>query len=371
MLSTLPAEIVYRIVTFLPTASALASLSQTCRRLHEVITSEDSRIYRAFVRSRFPSIETPSFWKDAAQALTSRARALDRHAIICRFVIPPPDVTKVGIHQYTRHDRPTVGYRPVIDSHECWTGGRWADRREVLAWGAGPQLAMRISTSGNNAEEQWFLFNDLDHIDSYDDICGLHLLRPEHPNKEPDSEHLIFGRKRGNPVHIAISPQQAAYEYKQTFRTDRTQIEMTDLGHGAEPILAVLSHSGSVTFFHTTTKDLEVLPFAVLEGGPGTTWAKYCKFLSCDSIAVGTGIPTEPLLIYSVTPDEVSKVREISLDMSDLSGLNRGAHITAIAPFGTADQMSKTFLAGWCDSKVRYVWPLLFCSRNNQHIWKF
>src|SRR5690625_250356 len=88
MLPQLPSEIIYQIATYLPTASCLADLSQTCKRLNHIINDDDSRIYRALIQSKFSSIETPPFWEDAARALTSRSRALDRAAVLTRVVVP-------------------------------------------------------------------------------------------------------------------------------------------------------------------------------------------------------------------------------------------------------------------------------------------
>lgn len=362
MLSGLPSEIIYHIAIFLPTASALASLAQTCRRLYRIITAEDARIFRAFVQSRFPSIETPPFWKDAAQALTSRSRALDRHAIIGRFVIPAPDAKKVGSHRAIRGDNPTLGYRPAIDSYEVWTGNSWADRKEVLAWGAADQLALRIRKSGHHPDEQWLMFNDLEHISSYDDICGVHLLRPEHPSKDVDKENIIFGRLCGDLVHISISPDEGTHEYKQTFVTNRTELDRTDISDGPDPILAAHFYNGSIAFFRTTTGESKVEPFAVLKTVPEELERhKYSKFLSPNRIAGGTGDLSNSVTVYNITPQEVSRFREIGVDIEDLYGIDgvtRRAHVSSVAPLHTTAQMGGSpgdlFLAGWGDGVVRY-----------------
>jgi len=361
MLSKLPSEIIYHIAIFLPTASALARLAQTCRRLYKIITA-DARIFRAFVQSRFPAIETPPFWKDAAQALTSRSRALDRHAIIGRFVIPSPDAKKVGAHRATRRDNPTLGYRPAIDSYEVWTGGSWADRREVLAWGAADELAVRVRKSGKHSDEQWLVFNDLEHISSYDDICGVHLLRPEHPRKDVDKEHIIFGRLCGDLVHVSISPDDATHEYKQSFVTNRTELHRIDISDGPDPILAAHFYNGSIAFFRTTTGESKVDPFAVLKTVPEELARhKYSRFLSPDRIAIGTGDLSNSVTVYNITPQEVSRFREIGLNIEDLygvDGVTRRAHVSSVASLKMTAQTGGTpgdlFLAGWGDGVVRY-----------------
>ncbi len=50
----------------------------------------------------------------------------------------------------------TMGYRPCIDSYEEMYGA-WGERREVLAWGAGTQIVMRIKTTGAHASALWEL----------------------------------------------------------------------------------------------------------------------------------------------------------------------------------------------------------------------
>ncbi|KAA8648534.1 hypothetical protein EYZ11_001127 [Aspergillus tanneri] len=360
MLSRLPPEIVYHIATYLPSASALARLAQTCRRLHEVIAAEDWRIYRAFVKSRFPDIKTPLFWKDAAQALTSRSRALDRHAVIGRFVLQSQNAVKVGSHRATRRDNPTHGYRPAIDSYEVWNGDRWEDRREVLAWGAADELALRIKQTGANQDERWFVFNDLDHISSHDDICGVHILKPGHYAREAGKEHLIFGRLRGELVHLAISPDEETHEYKQQFSTFGLEIERIDLSDGPEPILAAHFNNGSIAFYNTTTGETNVDAFARLRIDPeNVTRNKYSRFLSPYRFAVGTGRPDDALAISTITPNCLSLDREISVNSLDLEaqvGLTPNTSVSAIAPLNaqfSRGSSGDAFLAAWGDRVIR------------------
>ncbi|KAJ5788588.1 hypothetical protein N7457_003578 [Penicillium paradoxum] len=358
MLFELPPEIIYHIATHLPTANALAHLSQTCHRLHEIITAEDSRIFREFVRNRFPSTEIPPFWKDAAQALTSRSRALDRKAIIGRFVVPPVTATKIGSHEVIRQDNPTLGYRPAIDSYEVWNGQRWADRKEVLAWSAGNQLVMRIKQTGAHSQENWLLFNDLDHVSSYDDVCSLHLLSSgKQYSNDPDVEHLIFGRVRGDIAHLAISPNEGAYEYKHKFKTDGLRLDKTDLSRDIYPTLAAHFENGSIAFYHTETDKEEVEPFTWLLPEIGTR-NKYSKLLSSSLVAVGTGEVERSLMISKITPDGVSPYRTIGIGSLDTesTGLKAKANIGAIEPLNThnlSGSPGEVFLAAWDDCTVR------------------
>ncbi|KAJ5964222.1 uncharacterized protein N7479_004098 [Penicillium vulpinum] len=358
MLSELPSEIIYQIATYLPTANALAHLSQTCYRLHRIITAENSRIFRAFVRSRFPSTQTPPFWKDAAQALTSRSRALDRKAIIGRFAVPPQTATKIGSHEVIRQDNPTLGYRPSIDSYEIWNGQRWADRKEVLAWGAANLLVMRIKQTGARSKEDWLVFNDVDHISSYDDICSLHLLSSGNRySDDTDMEHLIFGRVRGDIAHLAISPNEGTFEYKQKFVTNGLRLDKTDLSSDTDPTLAAHFDNGYIAFYHTETDKEEIQPFTWLRP-EGSSRTNYSKLLSSSLVAVGTGNVENSLSISKITPDGISAYRNIGIGPldTDPASFKSKANISAIEPLNNhaiSGSPGEVFLAAWDDYAIR------------------
>ncbi|KAJ5586868.1 uncharacterized protein N7459_002633 [Penicillium hispanicum] len=360
MLSELPSEIVYHIAIYLPTANAVTHLAETCHRLHKILSAHEWSIFRTFVQKNFSSIITPFYWKDAACALTSRSRALDRLGIIGRCVIPPQTVTRVGVHETSRRDNPTLGYRPCIDSYEIWNGESWADRREVLAWGAGHQIILRTKQFGTYAQEDWALFNDVDSPSSYDDICGLHLLKTEHDRGETDAEHLIFGRMRGDLVHLSLCTKNASYEYQQRFITYGQALDRTDLSDVSQSILTGHFENGSIAFYHTNTGDKEVAPFAwVRAATESLSRNRYSKLLSDSRVAVATGKTTNSLSISTLSPEDVFLEREIGVDSLDLEeqiGNPVHANVSAIAPLNThrlAGSPGDVFLAAWGDRAIR------------------
>lgn len=364
MLADLPSEIIYHIALYLPTASSLTHLAQTCRRLHQIITA-DGRIFRAFVQSHFflsAEQQVPPFWRDVSQALTSRSRALDKCAIIARFMVPCRHAKAVGVVDPTRHDRPTIGYRPSLDSYEVWTGGRWEDREEVLAWGAAEKIILRIKSTGNSVDEKWLRFNDLEDVSSHDDIRGVHLLRPNHPGKTAGNEHIIYGRGRGDVVHVAINPDDATYTLQQTFVANRTEVHSLDLSPGAEPFLAVHS-TDSISLYRTVTEESTVYPFTDLDGEieEGTP-RHYSKFLSPTRLAVGYGRKDDTIMISDIVEDRVSTCREfIFYDEPFERHLwpQRRARVGALASLSAdmngGNANGDVFLAGWGNSRVRYV----------------
>ncbi|KAJ5579271.1 hypothetical protein N7450_008138 [Penicillium hetheringtonii] len=330
MLSDLPSEIIYHIAIYLPTANALTHLSQTCRRLYKIVSADEYRLFRALVQSKFPCTPTPPFWKDAACALTSRARALDRLGVIGRFVVVPENVTRIGCQQTTRRDNPTLGYRPAIDSYESWNGASWADRKEVLAWGAAHQLVVRVKQSGKSPQENWILFNDLDDVSSYEDICGVHLLQQE-SSKETDTEHLMFGRRR----------------------------DRTDISQGVDSTLSAHFDDGSIAFYNTATNDKEVHAFAWMRNESGSLGrSRYSKLLSPSKVAVATGEIENSLSISTLSPDGITHERTVDVHSLDIEGrINRVyASVTSIAPVAIHSHTQSPgdiFLAAWGDHVIR------------------
>lgn len=368
MLSELPSEIISHIAIFLPTVSELTRLGLTCRRLYRIVKAQESNLFRTFVQTQFPTIETPPFWKDAACALTSRSRALDRLGVVGRFVTPSETTINIGYHEETRRDNPTLGYRPPIDSYEIWNGGSWADRKEVLTWGAGHRLVMRIKQSGSRPREDWVSFNDIDHVSSYDDICGVHLLEPEYGSKAADTENLIFGRVRGEIVRLALSPGDATHTHKQKFLTGGLELAGTDLSDGADPLLLAQFDNKSLALYNIKNDSEEVEPLAWIRDDSCSLARSRCsKLLSSSRIAMATKDAQSSLVVSAVSPDSISPVREFAVNFLEPEGPNGRplfANASSIAPLNShllAGAPGDVFLTAWGDCIVRYVCSLFPC----------
>nr|KMM70491.1 hypothetical protein CPAG_06802 [Coccidioides posadasii RMSCC 3488] len=304
-LLVLPSEIIYNIVSYLPTLASITHLSRTCRRLYEVISADHYRILQAFVKSQFPSIETPPFWADAARALTSRSRAFDRRAVIARFILPPDNATRIGNPRTIRTDHPTLGYRPVIDSYEVWYGNAWSARKEVLVWGAGADLVIRIKDYGrkylkvtnnagcpSNASRRrasgtpqdyvsWATFNDLHGVNSWDDISGVHLLGSSH-SKWTEDEDIIFGRRNGKLVRTSISAETGSSRLKKSYLTLGGYLEGTDISSGPCRMLAASMNRKSILFFRVDAPEDEVHPFETLKITAHGLGRHRCSRILCD-----------------------------------------------------------------------------------------
>ncbi|ODH50174.1 hypothetical protein GX48_03730 [Paracoccidioides brasiliensis] len=382
MLPDIPADIIYHIVSFLPTASCVKNLSQTCRRLHELISANDYRVFQAFVQSRFASIDTPPFWVDAARALTSRSRAFERKAIIGRFVLPPQNARRIGHPRTVRTDHPTLGYRPVIDSYEVWCGSSWNDRKEVLVWGAGADLNIRVTDlslygksrardthtgfagRGHSVGQPyegvtWAVFNNLHGVNSWDDISGVHALPSADGPSGIGNEDIIFGRRNGSLVRMSISPRTGRCELKKRYVTGNSNnLEKTDLSTGSQRVLAATLVRRSILFFSVDAEEDEVKPLDELKN-PANEFARHhCSRLLCDDrIAVGSDGVINNISVFNLTTTGATKTREINMDGLYDSCLTTKSQVHTIEPLlvtsHTGGRAGDLFLAGWGDSQVR------------------
>lgn len=380
MLSELPSEIIYHIVSYLPAVNSVINLAQTCRHLYNVISADNYRILQAFVQSQFASIEAPPFWADAARALTSRSRAFDRRAIIARFVLPPDNVTRIGHTKTVRTDHPTLGYRPVIDSYESWYGNSWASRKEVLVWGAGADLVLRIkdfgrkhlrSTDHNTVPHNvlrrrtsgtpqdgvaWAIFNDLQGVDSWDDISSVHLLRSSESSWS-DKEEVIFGRRNGSLVRMSISSEKASSKVEKRYLTGGRNLEGTDISCGSRKVLAASMDSNSIVLFRVDAEENDVPPFATLKTtAHGSARHRCSRILNDETIALGSNGEANKISIFRFSYSDVEGTNELRIDDD---GEPRKAKVTVIEPLPvshiTGGNPGDVFLSGWEDSKTRHV----------------
>ncbi|KAI4205027.1 MAG: hypothetical protein LQ350_000654 [Teloschistes chrysophthalmus] len=136
-------------------------------------------------------------------------------------------VTSLGTRPYLRQRsrRQTMGYRPVIDSYETFVGSSWTSRREVLAWGAGAELILRVKWKGPEVEKdylhalrnkggvasfdqyhhkiRWWRVKGPNHQDGKDDITAIKLLK-DSQKPSPWSEYVVVGRATGELTMISV-----------------------------------------------------------------------------------------------------------------------------------------------------------------------
>lgn len=400
MLSDLPSELLTQIVSHIPNARSLFNLSLTCRRLHEYVQRDG---YRVFVQSRFPSINTPPYWKDAAHALTTLSRSWDRKAFICRFIRPSEMTVRLprGSH-FPGHvrwpRRQTMGYQPVIDSYEDWTVGNWSSRKELLAWGAGAELVIRSKTMGDEAERmwqlasidgdgseefdqhhhriQWLAYKENKHVEGRDDITSVSLLRPSQRTGQHQStgeEEVVVGRANGELSLLAFSASKGQSRVNIRYITDDRPVRSASLNPSRGTLLAASLSDTAIALYPLRSLDPEVSPVSEISvlpsGKPGRAWST--RFLAHDRLGVGLGPSTEPIHVYSLSPDGISPepLRKFGTEGANVkmfgddrvnttgftaSGTSSVYPIAPIAPSSQAGGMEgDIFLSGWYDGVVR------------------
>ena len=400
MLSDLPYELLIQIVVHLPTAQSLLYLSLTCHRLHEFVEGEG---YRVFVQSRFPSLNAPPYWKDAAHALTTLSRAWDRKAFTARYIAPAATTLRLPrgrqCQDYERMRRhQTMGYQPVIDSYENWISDDWSSRHEVLAWGAGAELKVRLKTMGHGSEQmwqnarddversenfnqhhhliEWLAYKENEHEEGRDDITSVNLLRPgqrmqQHPSET--GEEVVVGRANGELALVTLSASQERSSISQRYLTDCRPVRSASVSFCESVLVAACLSDTSLALYPLRAADIDVSPVSevsvIPSGQPGRTWST--RFLTHDRLTVGLGPSIEPIHVYSIDPAGLcpeplrrfgtagADVKMFGDDRVDTTGCTTSgtSSVYPIAPIAASSQAGgregEVFLSGWYDGVVR------------------
>ena len=380
-ITDLPPELVQHIASYLPSASAIVALGETCRSLHASISEDNYGIFRGFALTHFPSVAFPALWREATRALTTRSRAWDRKAFVGRVLHPTqPGGSNRGTSQALNVTGPRqkIGYAPAIDSYEEWTGDSWADRREVVAWGAGGRVALRTrrkahhdeqeemdlvrdARSGFSVETKWAIMDGSRGWSAHEDILDLRLLRPS--QRQNEGEDFIIRRANNTVTKIHYSMEQDRFSERAFFDVNSLPTEAMDLSLNQDPLMAVC-HPESLSVYHNATGQGFVSPVLNI---PRSTRivdlarARSLKFLSADKFAVAEQRLNEsgisPVRVYQIAED-----RALESSMTELSSnaILKPWHRmipTAIAPVQTQTSASAepghVFLAGWSDGVVR------------------
>lgn len=389
-LDKLPPELLSQLVTHCENARTLLYLSLTCKRLNEFTRSDGWRI---FVQTRFPSLRTPPFWKDAAHSLTTLSRNWDRKAFIARVLQPWQDPPSDRRRPAQCRQRQTMGYQPTIDSYEEIMGNKWHSRKEVLAWGGGAELVLRIRKTGDEARKsfkeynlmhgsqfidqhhhlhKWITYKDNGLVDGRDDITTVNILRPWQKDGEA-SEHIIVGRASGrlDLVAVDVAPNSRVLC---NFDTGGRSVRSATVNSSSDtPLIAACLADSAVSLYAATSEGAlktsldEVL--AVPPGKLGRTWSS--RFLRHDRLAVGRGPSGQPLLIYSIGEAGFcdSPVRQYDIERRDgefapangaqgrksLRGSSTSIYpVAPIAPSSiTGGAEGDIFLSGGYDGNIR------------------
>ncbi|KAI9814653.1 MAG: hypothetical protein M1827_003209 [Pycnora praestabilis] len=402
MLSDLPFEILTQITFYIPTARSVLNLSLTCRRLYDFTEKEG---WRSFTQTRFPSISAAPYWKDAAHALTTLSRSWDRKAFIAQPIAPlwPVIVLPKGNRSNkTRRERgQTMGYQPVIDSYEEWIGNKWSAKQEILAWGAGAELVIRVKTIGEPAEKSWeaaeredsradhfnehhhkivwISYQDSYHVEGRDDVTSVNILRPGQKrakNSSSSPEEMVVGRASGELSLMEVSANHSSGFVSTSYETEGRPIRSAAVNSSPSPLLAACLFDTAIALYsinHNSQRHTNPCAeiAAIPNGKPGRTWST--QFLAPDRLAVGLGPSTDPIHVYQTSPDGMSRhpIRKFSTSSANLtmSGVEERIDTGEAPPNGTSSVypiatippssqaggggVGDVFLGGWFDGVVR------------------
>jgi len=357
MLQHLPTEVLLQILSYLPTASSIINLSLTNHELHDLISADNYAVFRQFVQRSFPSIKVPPLWRDAARVLTSRSRAWDRRAIIPRECYPPGDDLQPS--PYGRSW--SVGYVPAIDSYESWSGSCWADRKEVLAWGAAGRLQTRVKKDGTTT---WRTLRTAGDTSQHMDILDTRLLRP-HQHDNADGESILFRRANGEIVKVETLPTHDSFQQTSQYLATSTEVDCMDVSNNAQPFLAVGDPNAIHLYpVHGADHDVRAVDsVSGLQASPVRQRTRCIKFLADQMLAVGIqflqGRDCAPINVYDIGPSGLSTAPLTVVMAAPRSGHGQtGRHsANTIAALDdstfTSAHPGRTFLSGWTDGVVR------------------
>lgn len=332
-LSTLPNEILSLITNYLDHPKDVRHLSLTCHRLHQFVEIDG---WNAYLAGRFGITAPFSEGRTTVHGITTLYRNWDRKAFLARYIEPSSRIISLNTWQQGKWENTsaqTMGYQPSIDSYEDTQG--WTNRREVLTWSAGRQLAMRIKETGSRVptplariEEQdgldiykhratWYTYQIPDSREGIDDITALRLLRPSQHNDS--SEYIAFGTASGqlSLLEVNLNGHDTKTHY---FKTHQEPVGSLSISPHDKPLMATI-RGPSLTLYpvHFGAEDEDLSPLDEINPRPSsaqnieTTRPWTCNFIAQNRIAVGLGPSLEPVEVFGVQPDGMRPLRRFGV----------------------------------------------------------
>ena len=333
-LTGLPAELFLQIISYIETSRDILYLSLTCRKANQVIEKDG---YRVFVKSRFPSIAVPIsadirdvddfFWKDGAHALTTLSRNWDRKAFIAQDIEPGLALQRLS----NRGSRQTMGFTPVIDSHESWYGSGWCSRSQRVTWAAGAQLVFGSNNLGSQGKT-WAIYHEDGTVDGRDDITSVQLSKPDISG----TQKLVIGRANGDLAGICFDSQARHFRRHANFITNGKPVRSISMN--TEGLLAACPSDNTLRLYDSSVDDSDVTPISSVEvfpsEKPGKNWVT--RFLRHDRLAVGFGPSVEPIKVFDLNngagQHSLGEPRTLSIHRTADDGEMKATSIYSIAP---------------------------------------
>ncbi|KAI5294674.1 hypothetical protein KEM52_003464 [Ascosphaera acerosa] len=378
LMEQLPPEILYDVAAHAHSAGDILALSQASRRVHDLVAADGYRCLQALIRARVPGVaaRVPPIWRDAVRALTAREQALEARAIHARLLVVPPSILRAGSNRKgRRRDRPTIGFRPPVDSYEHWCGTQsWNDRKEVFAYGAGADLIVRVKHIGRHqdwveegiaaaaeggprglstGDTAWSIYGASEQAHSLDDITGVHLIAQR--GSVDAGEEVIYARRRGDLQRVVVEPAAPdAPKVRQRFVTDAdSYVYGTDVDETGST-LAATEEKGAIRLYHLDDQSPTVVPFACVERdgrersgfSSGASRTLTSRLLDSGRLVVWSLHGDQAISVVDVTaPDLCETLRLVppSFERKHVHAMN--------AMHG--DESSQLLLTGWQDGSTR------------------
>ena len=342
-LVALPPELLAQIVLHIDTARAILYFALTCRKAYAFVESDG---FRVFVQTRFPYVKPPTkpnflFWKEAALGLTSLAKNWDRKAFIARSISPQKEISQNFRSQRSRgrsaQAGQIMGFTPVIDSYDCWYAGDWTSRKEVVSWGAGAALCMRVKIMGKDARHQWqttedrsfkgmnthgqryayATYNEQGAKEGLDDITSVNLLLQQDLH-EP--EQMIIGRASGGLALISVSVETSQSKVLSSYETQGRSVKSAATTLESNALLAACLSDSSIALYPIDATNDRIHPISEVStnsSNQSRTWSS--RFLAHDRLIVGLGPSQEPLHVYKIRQSEISQESVRKLELNDFN----------------------------------------------------
>ncbi|KPI40896.1 uncharacterized protein AB675_10861 [Cyphellophora attinorum] len=354
-LEELPAEVLHLIVNHLSTVQAITSLSQTSKKLHAIVCGDESVTYKPFVERSFPSIPTPSTWREVAKFLTSRSRAWDRRALLVRECCPPENLQLQWRPNNGR--RPQMGYVPALDSYDDLTGNSIANRRETVAWGAAGKIFVRTT---DRESRRWRSLNFEDDDVATNDILQLRLLRPH--QKATDAETIVFRRAFGEVATLETADNEAGFHQHARF-TGTHAAQLIAVNDEISPVLAI-SSAVRLQLYKVQTPEADIAPLETIELDTtrplSDRRARSLQFLNSGTVALSTtshdrDLSLEdhhiPIKVYDINGTRLSDVATPLWSSAPCGWKSLGSrqyvHILLPLDHGHRNSNGNLFLSGW------------------------
>lgn len=379
MLSTLPDDLLYLVVSHLDTARDLHALLLTNKRLHTVIQTDDEG-WRIFVRSCFPSVSLRSEpsstypWHQLARSLTWQARAWDKRSLTFQALLPIPPQTNHP-HNWRRRLHTEVPFHPAVDARFSLAEGE-----EFVVWSTGESLVgrRRVGTPGRPVAdaESWYRVDGKaqGYIAGPDDIKAVSFV--EDMGGHQGALGVVVGRDNGH-LHLLDASKEdfgrklfdfnPSHSENDKLRWAQSTINCVDILQSRR-LVAAGSKSGVFLYQISDTgpDTTAVIPSSYIDLGDSDVEDAFspsiggAKWMGKDTLALGLAGCSDPLRYATLTPtglQELTAVKSPKLwsDFS-LSFSTRRLCCGSLTPVDASSILggggSNLLLSAWRDGTV-------------------